>query len=248
MSKETNSKDRKQTFNESLLPRGLKQRKESSQQVVPSSLVETVKQEAEQQIQEMIRRARRVAEKEKELARREADSLLRETHEEIETMEQQKRSRHKASLTVKRHVMIEKHKEHLVERFLDDLIEQFRTMPRDDHYSEILLRLIRDAITHLDGDRFTVKTSAADSEFLRQGDRLKTITKKISASDRDVTLSLSDQAVDTAGGAIVEQEPAGGGTASVVFHNTFEEILYRHKEDLLVILFEGLEKWRQYDG
>ncbi len=259
----TEDKKTRPAFNEALLPQVLRRRKKGPGAAASTSLVETVRQEAERQIGEMLRRAKRVAEKEKELAEREAGRILSEAQEEMDTAEQLKRARHQASLTIKRHVMIEKHKEHLVEAFLNDLPRRFREFPRDEHYTGILTRLIADGVSHLDGGertdpyRFTVRVSAEDLPFLYRDNRFEAITGEVNkACKNEVFLTLSEEGIDTAGGCLVIREPSEDHPGLVVedhhclvvFHNTFEEILYRHKEELLVILFEVLEEWRQYDS
>ncbi len=227
-------------LDESLLPDSLKTSR-CDRETKQASLVETIRSEAEERDQEILHRARRVAEKEKQLAKRDAREMMEQAQKEAEVLTEQKRAHHQARLRIRKHLIIEGHKELLAEQFLAELLERLGSIKRDKSYCTILARLLEQALNYLDGDSFTVRLSAADGDFLAKSGRFESILSLVKENHpKKMAISLSDQAIDTIGGLAVFQDMPSGETAEVVFHNTFEEILYRHNEDFLVFLFEAL--------
>ena len=198
-------------------------------------LAEAILQKARTEAQEIVERARRVAEREVEHAREEAEASWKEGIEQAQRRVEQERRRMYAQieLDVQRRRMAKQ--EELIQVTFRSAMEALRSMPRDEVYERILVRLIEEGMGVIGEDAATVFLNGVDREAFGE-ERIHRLEKQVSEHlGRSIRLVLSDQLVETSGGVFLRSEDG-----RVSFDNTFEARLERVRDDLRGEIAEAL--------
>jgi V/A-type H+-transporting ATPase subunit E len=171
---------------------------------------DSVAKEAEQ----LVSRAKRVAEREKEHAQREADTIISEYRDKARRDAQIREER------VRAHRIIETRKHELAQRqaFVEAVFSQaltaMRALPRDDEYRAWLQKLIASGLKQFEQETPVLYCCAKDRELVK-------------ALAEETGLTLAEADIDIAGG-IIMKSPDGRMTIDC----SAEAELARAKEEL----------------
>jgi V/A-type H+/Na+-transporting ATPase subunit E len=122
----------------------------------------------------------------------------------------------------------------LVERLLTESLSRLRDMPRDDAYFAIVARLVDEAADSMPVKEAGLQCSARDRDFLAADGRFGRMASEV-RSRRGLTLTLSNQPIEAAGGVVL-MSPDG----KVSYYNTFDEIAYRRRSELKGLIAQEL--------
>lgn len=187
------------------------------------TIIERIERQSEEEAEHLISTARRVAEREVQSARRRARTRERVTLGELSARVAKEKAQAQAEAESEAHRTRLGARHELVERLVGEVLEELSRAARDAAYYEILARLVAEAAEAVGWARAVVTVSAQDREFLLGEGRFE----RLGAGVAGVELSLSEETVDTAGGAVVASEDG-----KVLYYNTFEEIAYRRRSEL----------------
>jgi len=190
------------------------------------TLVSEIREQAEKDSESTISSAKRVADREVRSAERKARARKRQAQSEVERRVSEITSRAEARARSEAARLRLQRRHELVERMLSDALSKLRERPRDDAYLALLERLIREGAGELGLEEAVVTAAEPDREFLASEGRFSGIAGRM-AEEQGLKLSLSDEALESAGGVVVSS-----GDGRVSFYNTFEERADRRRSRL----------------
>jgi len=191
------------------------------------ALAEAILQKARTEAEERVARARRVAQRDVEHAREEAEALRRKLLQRAQQRIEQERRQAYAQMDLDDQRRRRTRQEELVQAVFRSAMNALRSMPRDETYAQILVRLIGEGVMAIGKEVGTMVLNRMDREVFG-GEKMRWLEKQVAERlGRDVQLVLSDQLVEASGGVLIRSEDD-----RISFDNTFEARLERMRDDL----------------
>jgi len=202
------------------------------------AIIREIEKEAASQAEALIRSAGRVAEREKESARKKAEAWQQDVTALLRSDTDKRLASARAEARGEANSMLLKKRTELLDRAIKMALKKLAEMPRDESYLTLLQQYAYEGVNALDMERAIIRCNPRDREFLMQENRFELLAGAVrERTGRRVQLDLATETVPVAGGLIVES-PDG----RVSYHNTFDDIALRRRDILLVTAAEKLFK------
>ncbi len=157
------------------------------------TLFAQIRDSVEREADQLISRAARVAEREKEHARDDAETILTEYRAQARLAAEAGEERARAHRIIETRKRELSQRQQFVERIFNLVREKIRSYPRDEQYTAWIRRLVEQGREPFGTEPVTVYCSAQDRSCVQQ-------------ALRETGLKLGDEPVDIAGGVILKSE------------------------------------------
>ncbi len=153
-----------------------------------------IKQNVEKEAEHLVSRAKRVAEREIQLAREEAENILKANRAETEKEANIRFERALARINADIRKQILEQQQTFVQKIFDTALEKMKTLPRDDKYEKWLAALFTAAIAQIPDGKCAVFCNEKDAS----------IVKKIITDSANSSVKLSKEFPPISAGIIVK--------------------------------------------
>lgn len=152
-----------------------------------------IKQNVQKEAEQLVNRAKRVAEREIQHAREEAEAILNANKEvaEKEAKLRYERARARIEADIRKRQL--EQQQMFVQKVFDKALEKFKKLPRDEKYEKWLKALIAAALIQIPKGNAVISCNEQDAS----------IVKKIISSDR---IKLSDKFLPISAGVVITSE------------------------------------------
>lgn len=188
---------------------------------VREEVLKEIEEQVEREIQQILSEAEGTAKKILNDAEEEANRIRQE--EVRKRLSEERRQLIHARLESKR--IVSEARQEALDRVMEEVENRIKKLVNEnrDKYREVMKRLLVEAISSLDGEKFLIHVNERDRDLVKRLiSEIKRVTKRL------VELHVSERPVEMMGGVIVET-----ADGKQIFNNTLDARLIRAREELL---------------